>query len=241
MNFKKIRYLKSIFPLLHKLSVFFSYLSNIKKLKKVRENNAQRPLIAINMIEHFGDIVACEPVARYVKNKYPSACIVWFVRDAYLDLLKYNPNIDIILKVTCITVWIKLSQKGLFDDVIDLHTQNRQCSVCRIPLNKSRGNLGINTENYYHYGNLLAAFCQSAGIPIIEDQPRVYIPSEVVKKISDLHLPAVFIAFHCSSNEVSRDWVSDKWLLLARRLINELSANIVEIGLQSLLHIKSDH
>jgi heptosyltransferase III len=237
MNWKKIRYVKGILPYFHRISVFFSYLLKMKRLKELKGRHGASGMVAIVMIEHFGDIVACEPVARYARQTYPSSRIVWVVRDAYAGLVEHNPAIDSVLTVTCLTEWILLSQQGIFDHTINLHPQNRQCPVCQKLLVKTTGNLAITPENYYHYGNLLSAFCQSAGIPVLEEEPRVYIPADTVHTVDRIGLPERFVTLHCSSNEVSRDWTPEKWRLLARRLMVELQVAVVEVGLKPLLEL----
>jgi len=35
------------------------------------------------LLEHLGDIVACEPVVRHLKEKYPDSYFIWGVKQAY--------------------------------------------------------------------------------------------------------------------------------------------------------------
>ena len=44
-------------------------------------------LIAIVRTEHFGDIVSAEPISRYVRERYPKAHIVWFVKPSFHELV----------------------------------------------------------------------------------------------------------------------------------------------------------
>ena len=53
-----------------------------------------KKIIAVGLIEHMGDIVACEPVARHVRLKNPHAYIVWCVRSEYRELIDSHPSID---------------------------------------------------------------------------------------------------------------------------------------------------
>jgi ADP-heptose:LPS heptosyltransferase len=194
-----------------------------------------RPFIVINLLEHFGDIVACEPVSRYVRKQYPEAYIVWTTRRAYRELVDHNPNIDETVTLYCLSEWIRLARCNLFDQVIDLHFSERVCPVCRIPLKKPADSSGITPENYYHFGNLLTTFCISAGLPPLVDQPQLYLPDQVRRRVDALRLPEDYIVVHCLSNEISRDWLKPKWQELARLLIAGRSIAIVEVGMKALL------
>lgn len=245
INWNRIKYVKGILPYLHKIRVFLTFLVTYVQLSQMRHHvkrgAPERKFIVINLIEHFGDIVACEPVSRYVRRRYPDAYIIWTVKKSYRELVLHNPAIDEVFVLNCLSEWIYLATTGLFDEIIDLHPQNRECPVCRKPLLKSSGNTDITVENYYNYDCLLAAYCQSAGIPAIEDQPQMYIPREVIQRVDLLRLPERYVVVHCSSNEQCRDWSQEKWQQLAQKIIGDFGLHVVEIGLQSVLDFQSDH
>ena len=235
-----MKYVKGVLSNIHRAFVPIFFAVDYVRLWLMKRRVPGRKFIVINLIESFGDVVACEPVARYVRSCHPNAYIVWTVRRPYRDLVLHNPAIDEVFFLYCITEWIYLASSGLFDEIIDLHLQNRECTSCRKPLLKDSGNTEVTIHNYYNHGNLLAAFCKSAGIPIIEDQPRVYIPNGTIRTVDLLGLPDEFIVVHCSSSEVNRDWMQKKWHLLTHKIISDLDHSVVEIGLQSLLNLKSD-
>src|SRR5713101_7431387 len=139
-------------------------------------------IIAVSLIENFGDIVACEPVVRYLRQNQPNAFIVWLVRKPFRELVDFNPDIDRVVTLFCLTEWIWLSRCKLFDVTVDLHMEGRVCQVCAIPLTKRGGNQEITHDNYYHFGGLLSAFSQSGGLPALTESPRVYIPNTIRRK-----------------------------------------------------------
>lgn len=192
-------------------------------------------IVAICLIEHLGDIVACEPVSRYIRQKYPKAYIVWCVRKPYRELIDSNPFIDKTLVVHCLTEWIYLKKSGIFDEYIDLHIQDRICPVCRIPLKKSKGNLEITLENYYNFGSILSAFSQSAGLPVLDGQPRVYFSQSVIDKVDACGLSVSYITINCLSNEVSRDWTISRWGELVSKIIKTHKIDIIEVGLSPVI------
>jgi GT2 family glycosyltransferase/ADP-heptose:LPS heptosyltransferase/2-polyprenyl-3-methyl-5-hydroxy-6-metoxy-1,4-benzoquinol methylase/Tfp pilus assembly protein PilF len=192
-------------------------------------------IIGIGLIEHMGDIVACEPVSRYIRFNYPDAHIVWCVRKDYKELIDSNPYIDETIEVNCLTEWIALKESGIFDEVFDLHIHNRICPVCQVPLQNNQGKVVVTGENYYKIGNLLSAFSQNAGLPALSGKPKVYITEEAKKKVDKLNLPPKFIVFHCKTNETSRDWRNSKWVELAKQIKKNYDIEIVEVGLDSVL------
>jgi len=192
-------------------------------------------IIGIGLIEHMGDIVACEPVSRYIRFKHPNAHIVWCVRKEYRELIDSNPYIDETLEVNCLTEWIALKESGIFDEVFDLHIHNRICPSCQIPLKNDQGKIVVTGENYYKIGNLLSAFSQGAGLPALAGKPKAYITEEAKKKIDKLNLPEKFIVFHCKTNEIERDWKNSKWIELAKQIRKKWNIEIVEVGLDSTL------
>ncbi len=195
-------------------------------------------IIAVGLIEHMGDIVACEPVARYLREKYPEDHIVWCVREPYRELIDTNPYIDETIIVNCLTEWVFMSQGGVFDEVIDLHINRRVCPDCGLPVEKTKGNSNVDEARYFDYGSLLTAFSQGAGLPPLDMPPKIYIPESVAKKIDALQLVPTekFVVVHTTSNETSKDWLPQKWMELVERVTNELNVCVVEVGTKGLLN-----
>jgi heptosyltransferase-3 len=187
------------------------------------------------LLEHLGDIVACEPIVRCLKEKHPHAFIVWGVKRAYRELIDSNPHIDMTLPIHCLTERILLMNSGLFDEVIDLHFTDRYCSLCRRPLKKAENKSEINLTNYFHYGSLLSAISQSAGLPALDEGPKVYIPESAVKKIDSFDLPAEFIAINCTSNADEKGWPKEKWDILLKKIKERYSMPVLEIGLKPFI------
>lgn len=186
--------------------------------------------ILIGLIEHFGDIVACEPVARYLRAKYPGAYLSWAVQNSYRELVDSNPVIDETIILGCLTDWIKLCKHSLYDLVVDLHVNYRVCEQCRVPLIKEHGNPFINAYEWFDYGGLLEAFSQGAGLPKLSAQPQVYISEEQQIAVDALQLPPRYCVIHRESNSILKDWPDEKWHSLLRFLVEELNIPVVEVG-----------
>ena len=87
---------------------------------------------------------------------------------------------------------------------------------------------------YLTFGSLLAAFCQGAGLPPLQDGPKVYIPDPVVKTVDTLALPETFISIHCISKEACKDWPAEKWTEFTRCFTRETGIHVVEVGTEAL-------
>ncbi len=199
----------------------------------VKSEQPTRRIVLITLIEHLGDIVACEPIAREVRARYPNDYLVWMVRQRYRELLDYNPFIDAILTVECITEWINIRSERLYDVAIELHLRDHECWICKVPLTKESGEISM--ANYFHFGALLPVFSQSAGLPPLTDPPRLYVPKQVAERVSALHLPKPFIALHAVSNEKTKDWQRAKWAELVEKIETAYETCTVEVGHASVL------
>lgn len=201
--------------------------------------NPQDKFIGVLLAEHFGDIVACEPLSRELKLMYPNSKIYWIVNKSYRELLDYNPNIDVVVEEYSVLFSILLSKKNSFDHFYNCHLSGlRRYTHLRMTLQNSLAeSLNILTDNYFNYGNILEVFAKVAGLPILTDSPRIYIPKTVESNISKLYFPKKTIVIHCHSNYSPKDWKVYHWEKLILDLINVYDCNIIEIGLKSTLEI----
>jgi ADP-heptose:LPS heptosyltransferase len=186
--------------------------------------------ILIGLLEHMGDIVACEPVSRYLKTNHPEAQLTWAVLPAYRELIDTNPHIDNTLTLECLTEWIKLTRHSVYDLVVDLHVNYRVCQHCGIPLIKECGNPFVNVYEWFDYGSLLEAFSVGAGLPRLSAQPNLYLKEEHKKAIDHLNLPEEYCVIHCRSNDINKDWRNESWHQICRRIKDTLELEIVEVG-----------
>jgi len=185
--------------------------------------------VVIGLVEHLADIVACEPVARYLKLTHPGCTLSWVVKAAYRDLVDSNPHIDETVAVDCLTDWIKISRHGTYDKVIDLHLNYRGCSHCGIPLIKTKGDPFINAYEWFDHGALLEALTIGAGLPKLSAPPRLYLNESHSRAVDTLGLPEQYCVIHRESDN-EKDWTDDNWRGTAEWITRELQLSIVEIG-----------
>jgi ADP-heptose:LPS heptosyltransferase len=186
--------------------------------------------ILVGLLEHIGDIVACEPVVRYLRLEYPGSHIAWAVSPVFRELIDTNPHIDQTVVLECLTDWIKLTKHRAYDKVVDLHVSGRVCQHCGIPLVKSSGNPFVNIYEWFDYGSLVEAFTIGAGLPRITGQPRLYLQEEHQKAVDRLALPDQFCAIHVQSNDTTKDWRKQAWRELCEFIRDRLQLQIVEVG-----------
>lgn len=216
-----------------RLNFIFNYLM-LKYLRlRLKRENPERKLVGVFLLEHLGDIVACEPIVRYLKKENPDAYVIWGVKKIYREITENNPHIDKMMMIHCLTERRLLEKSGLFDEVVDLHFQDRYCSLCLRPLKKENNASKINLSNYFYHGSLLSAMSQSAGLPALDDQPAVYIPESAVRKVDRLLLPKEFIVINCTSNASEKGWPADKWLQLLTEMKESICLPVYEIGTET--------
>lgn len=193
----------------------------------------RRELIAVTLLEHFGDIVACEPVIGHLRRRHPRAWIIWVCNPRYAELVRHHPGIDFIATVPCLTSWIIARRYRLSHRQVDLHVNGRSCPTCGRAL-ENAANPHITLANYYSFGPLQATFALAAGLPRIDEAPTLHFPADIDARIDRLGLPRDYIVVHAKSNEAERDWPLDRWPGLARTIAGESGLPVVEIGLRAV-------
>ena len=217
----------------------FHWIFTYCQIKFSKLFSPQRKHIAILLAEHFGDIIACEPLSRQLRRMYPNAKIYWIVKKAYRELVDFNPHIDVIIEEYSVLHSILLTKKNPFDNFYNCHLSglrryNYLRKTLQNPLAKS---LNILTDNYFNHGNILEVFAKVGGLPVISEPPKIYIPESVEKKIEELNFPNKIIVIHCHSNYCPKDWQIYYWEKLVVDLLNYFDYDIIEIGLESKLNI----
>lgn len=221
---------------------------NRLKYQKIKSNlKSGQPLIALIRTEHFGDIVAAEPITRHVKSVFPDAYIVWFVKPAFRELVDNNPHIDEVHPEFCVTERRLLMESGIFDQVFQLQFRNNnECRKCQVFLdNPLAVERNINVMNYFNYGNLLEVFAKTGGLIGMDEafpgdaHPKLYMGLKQIAKVDSLHLPKQFIVIHTQSNYAPKDWPKERWNLLIDWLTMDKKIHVVEIGLTSNLEVSS--
>ena len=238
MNWHKIFYkaLKYWNRFKHRFVLEWSFRINgaalRRHLKRAGVYTGQRRVIVISQVEHLGDIVACEPVVRQVRKQMPESFIVFAICHDYRELVDSHPEIDHVLPVACVSEWARFAGSGMFDQVIDLNIDSRKCKICGVPWHKPDGNRGVTFESYYKVGNLIEAYCKSAGLVAPTDGPKIYLNKNDTTVINRLHLPEHFVVLHASCNEPTRELSVATWKKIISHINNRWMLPVVEVGLE---------
>lgn len=84
--------------------------------------------ILIIRLSSLGDVLLTTPVIRALKKKYPEASIDFFVREEYADVVKLNPNIDVVYALPRsekVKILVKMLKGNNYDFVVDLQNNFR--------------------------------------------------------------------------------------------------------------------
>lgn len=201
-------------------------------------------MIAVVRTEHFGDIVAAEPLSRHIRMLHPDAHIVWFVKPVFRELLDVNPHVDETFPEFCVTQRKVIFGRPIFDKVYSLQFRNNNhCPKCQVFIdNPIADALQINVGTYFKFGNLLEVFAKTAGIETLPDdrQPRLYLEENHKKRVDELKLPEVYVVIHTQTNYPPKDWPVENWDRLVDHVLNSYPCHVVEIGLKSKLTVKNE-
>ena len=229
------------------------------RLAAMRKSRAWRPptgkpVIVVGLAEHLGDVVAAEPLVRWLRETNPDARLAWAVRPAFRDLVAMTGLADETIPVGCLTEWYGLRDRGTFGDphpanaptparsYADLHVAGRLCPTCGLRQRHPVAS-GVDAGNYYRHGNLLSVFAEAAGLGEsfaaavaggFDDAPRLAPSPADVQSVDALGLPGRFVAVHGRSNQDVRDWRDDGWRDLAAQLRAD-GVPVVEVGIDPVL------
>lgn len=226
------KYLDILLSVRNWISTYFSV--KFSKLLSPKKRH-----IGLLLAEHFGDIVACEPLSRELKRLYPDSKIYWIVKKSYRELLDFNPNVDVVIEEYSVLYSMLLTEKNPFDQFHNCHLSGlRRYKYLRKSLqNPFAESLNILTNNYFNYGNILEVFAKVGDLPVLTVAPKIYIPQSIQTKVDSLHFSKNTIVVHCHSNYSPKDWQVHFWEKLVVDILNEYDYNIIEIGLKSTLKV----
>jgi heptosyltransferase III len=198
--------------------------------------STNRSLVAIVRTEHFGDIVAAEPIARQVRQLHPNSHIVWIVRPVFQELVARHPDIDEVYAQPTVLRRKLLCESGVFDYLYNLEFWQSNVDIVSgwVHQNPVVAQNNVTIYNYLSSGrNLLTAFQLAANLPVQDAPPRLYLNEQERSVVDGLGLPKHFVVIHCSSNYPAKDWSVEKWQRLVKWFTQEKGVAVVEIGLKS--------
>jgi heptosyltransferase-3 len=207
----------------------------VDELRRLKESKENRRLCGILLVEHIGDIIACEPVIRRLRAEHPDAILVWITGSRYRDLVKNHPVLDAVVTVPSLAPIAAIIRSGVLDVAVDLHVNKKPTGVEGVIHEKQWGNPSVDCFNYFDQKSILRAFTAAAGIASFREPPTMYLDAATATRVDSLSLPDRCIVIHATSNEASRDWSSTGWNALLRYILEDCDLTVVEVGLKSVL------
>lgn len=224
------------------LSVFLIPIAFYHFLKIVCFKHNKRKLVVV-MAGAMGDVVAIEPVHRYLKQEYSNYVLVRLVWSPYSQLVKFDPNIDLIIPVykkrvelMYLLFFLKIVQNNKLK-IINLYTYGEKFFRHKTDVFVdmfSKNSKDVRVDNHFLYGNLLQAFSFGAGLPKLNDKPKLYLSGDI--KLS-FDLPKKYIVIHplsSSPENQGKNWDTEKWNELVKYLVSK-DYYVIEIGLRSII------
>jgi len=214
--------------------------SVIRQIRDLKASHPGRTLCGILLVEHIGDIIACEPVIGWVRRTVPEAFVVWVVRDVFRELLDHHPGVDVTLPVSSLALVAPIVRSKAFDVCFDLHVNHKPTGRKNLDHVKSWGDPRVDGVSYFRYGTILRAFSTAAGIPGLSGAAQLHVPPEVVQKVDAIGLPARFVAIHTTSNDEVKNWLPDAWGRVVRHILDAWGMSVVEVGLAQTIPCRDE-
>ncbi len=218
-------------------SLYWHVLVSLMKLACIRIACAVtgKKIVVVSLYEHIGDIIACEPVIRHLKQS-KKIHLTWAINTSYAELVEKHPAVDTVLRLQSYSEWVFLqnilkSTMKLVDQLVDLHIDSRRCKKYGFKLKHK------NTSRHHEYftsNSLLQAFTRSAGLPELNEAPVLYLDEDQMPPFPT----KPYIVVHTQSNNPHKDWQPAKWTQLCLEL-SALGFYVVEVGLNRQIETRS--
>jgi heptosyltransferase-3 len=185
---------------------------------------------AILLVERLGDFVAASAVVALLRQRHPSLRLAWFGRERYRAIALAVPGVEHYVAVECYGELADVVGSLASWRVFDFNLNDKSCVCCGRPWRNLSGNRAVDTENYYDFGPLAAAFAAVAGVDWRPTPPALRRPEG---GLGDLpRLPARYVLVHAESEESARNWRDAGWRALVERLLADTDLAVVHVGLR---------
>ena len=208
-----------------------NYVSN--KIKSLQSKGTEQIHFYVFLVQSIGDIIANEPIPRYLKSLVPTGIVHWIVNRNFKSILESNPYINEIIPVNGFAEGediCKAASKTESNIIVDCHFNGIVFDTNRKP-HYNPHNPSVNVYTHYFFGPLLSTFSLAAGLPPLNESPVFHLRNGVNRPdfgTSD------YVVFHCRSNESARNWSVSNWNRLARSLTLK-GFTVIEIGTERVI------
>ena len=230
-----------------------------KECKSVRLDELQDNALLIMLAEFLGDVVANEPIARYLKWKYQDRPIYWVVESRYRDIVRFNPFLSGYLEVNSLKECIEITRALSGNQkIVNMFFDGRPDKVANPKYFWHARNNGIGFGNFFANDCLLSSMSQAAGLDRLLLAPRFWEnpayscltqydiwgkigAGKSVKNLKNKKGKSLFILLHTKSNDSKRDWKGEKFSELTERILrNYPNAIVAELGMSPVVESSSE-
>lgn len=195
-------------------------------------------VVVVVMIERLGDIVACLPIAEYLKRDSNKVVIAWVCAKRFSGIFKSQRQVDRVFHEESLAAWL-LTKRHLPPDLhcYELFLDSQRCTWTGIKLPNRHS--GINHDNYLAEGShLLLAYSRAAGIANIPNiQPQLF-PSALNATWGNILAGKQVMAVHFDSEDPDRRLSEESANAFAAEAIR-LGWTLVELGLHPIITLTS--
>ena len=192
-------------------------------------------VIGILLAEHFGDIIASEPILPALLQKYPGSKIFWIIKPSFKAVLEHHPLIHQVIEEKNLLTSIFLTIANPFDYFYNLHLNElRKDAFFNWKLKNTKAlELNLLKENYLINHNLLEVYSQLADLGKIQEHPNIYLNREAFK--NPFQEP-YWVINHKSNNHL-KEWPKENWEKVMQLAMDNFDVKVIELGLEDALCI----
>ena len=212
---------------------------SIRRLKALdAQARAQgRTLRLIVLPERMGDVIAAEPIVRELRRTYDDY-LIWVIGRSFADLVRFNPNIDDVLEITCLTEWMALDALTPGVAKTRLYVDGIHCSWFGGPALRNRNAFGIDMDSYFDHGSLLEVFSLLGLGRRLDELPGAWPDPDFDAQawLKENGLSGGFVAFHCgAAANAGRLWPPERFQAVADWVLANTDLSVLEVGLEPVL------
>ena len=212
---------------------------SIRRVKALdaRARAQGKTLRLIVLPERMGDVIAAEPIARELRAA-AGDYLIWVIGRSFADLVRFNPNIDDVLEITCLTEWMALDALTPGIAKTRLYVDGVHCSWFGGPALRNRNAFGIDMDTYFDHGSLLEVFSLLGLGRRLDERPRAWPDPAFDAQgwISQNGLSGGFVAFHCgAAANAGRLWLPERFQAVADWVLANTGLCVLEVGLEPVL------
>jgi heptosyltransferase-3 len=196
-----------------------------------------KTLRLIVLPERMGDVIAAEPIARELRRA-TGDYLVWVIGRSFADLVRFNPNIDDVLEITCLTEWMALDALTPGVAKTRLYVDGIHCSWFGGPALRNRNAFGIDMDSYFDHGSLLEVFSLLGLGRRLDERPRAWPDPgfDAQAWLKENGLSGGFVAFHCgAAANAGRLWPPERFQAVADWVLANTELAVLEVGLEPVL------